>query len=99
MSGVDFQGVAEVLTTAANAMERDPRLDPDNAVRLAVWGVPNAVVPQRQTTESDLYDVAVSAIECQTGWQGEGIAQVPRREAIQAAREEAARFGSYGGGR
>lgn len=99
MSSVDFQGVAEVLTTAANAMERDPGLDPDRAVRLAVWGVADAVVPQRQTTESDLYDEAVSAIECKTGWQGEGIADTPRQDAIRAARAEAARFGSYGGGR
>lgn len=99
MSSPEFGEVAHVLTAAANAMRRDPRLDPDNAVRVAVWGVPDAVVPQRQTVESDLYDEAVSAIEVKCGWQGEGIARIPREQAIDAARDEADRYRSYGGGR
>lgn len=96
---VDFREIAKVLEDAATAMERDKSLDPDEAVRLTVWGVRDAHVPQRPTTESDLYDEATSAIEVRCGWQECGIAGIPRKDAIQAARAEAARYRSYGGGR
>lgn len=96
---MDFAAVADVLERAATAMETTPGLDPDGAVRLAVWGTSDAHAPVRQTTESDLYDEAVTAIEAKCGWQGHGIDRIPVREAIDAARQEAARFRSYGGDR
>ncbi|MEU5596642.1 hypothetical protein [Streptomyces sp. NPDC020298] len=95
---MDFAAVAGVLENAATIMDAHPNLNPDQAVRQAVFGNPHAHVPERQTTEADLYDEAHSLIEAYCGWQGNGIDRIPRQEAIDAARTEAARYRSYGGG-
>ncbi|MFG3085107.1 hypothetical protein [Streptomyces parvulus] len=96
---IDFTAVADALTRAATAMETNPNLDPDGAVRLAVWGNPDTPYPGDNAPGADAFNEAVSAIECYCGWQGNGIADIPVPEAIAAARAEAARFASYGGGR
>ena len=93
---MNFYAVACVLDAAAEAMEGDPSLDPDAAVRLAVWGDPEASYPGDEGTGAEEFNEAESAIECYCGWQGNGIQQIPRDEAIAAARAEAARFSGYG---
>jgi hypothetical protein len=93
----DFAGVADVLTRAADLMEADRGMDPDGAVRQAVWGNSETPYPGDGEPGADLFDVAESAIECFCGYQGNGIEQIPRRDAIEAARAEADRFRSYGG--
>ncbi len=96
---MNFAAVADVLERAATAMENNPCLDPDGAVRLAVWGNPETPYPDDDNSPGcDLYDEAHSAIECFCGYQGNGIQDIPRRDAIEAARAEAARFRSYTGG-
>ncbi|MFJ6085124.1 hypothetical protein ACIQI8_27320 [Streptomyces sp. NPDC092369] len=96
---MDFAAVADALERAATAMETNPRLDPDGAVRLAVWGNAETLYPGDDTPGALTFDSASSAIECFCGWQGNGIDRIPRDEAITAARSEAARYRSYGGGR
>jgi hypothetical protein len=96
---MDFAAVADTLTRAATAMENNPQLDPDGAVRLAVWGNSETPYPGDGAPGADLFDEAESAIECYCGWQGNGIQQIPQDEAIAAARAEAERFASYAGGR
>ncbi|MFJ4627129.1 hypothetical protein [Streptomyces sp. NPDC088847] len=91
----NFKGIARVLRESAAAMEADPSLDPDGAVRQAVWGHRDAPFPGDGQPGADLFDEASSAIECKTGWQGHGIEHIPQAEAIAAARAEAARFGRY----
>ncbi|MFE9684156.1 hypothetical protein [Streptomyces sp. NPDC006285] len=93
---MDFAAVADTLTRAATAMENNPHLDPDGAVRLAVWGHPETPHPGDGAPGADLFDEASSAIECFCGWQGNGIDRIPVPEAIAAAHSEAARFASYG---
>lgn len=96
---MDFAATADVLERAATAMDTNPALDPDGAVRLAVWGNPDTPYPDDDNAPGcDLFDEASSAIECFCGYQGNGIEQIPRRDAIEAARAEAARFRSYVGG-
>jgi hypothetical protein len=94
----DFAGIADVLTRAADLMDADPGLDPDGAVRQAVWDNPETPYPGDGEPGADLFDVAASAIECFCGYQGNGIQDIPRRDAIEAARTEASRFASYAGG-
>ena len=86
--------VARVLETAAQVMEQRPGLDPDAAVRTAIWGtVPNVDVPD-DTADGLLYDEAVMAIEGydaeRYGYDPEGIQHLPRHDAIEAARARAA---------
>ncbi|MFC8515505.1 hypothetical protein [Streptomyces sp. NPDC057257] len=95
---MDFAAVADTLDRAADLMENDPDLDPDGAVRLAVWGNSETPYPGDGEPGADLFDEASSAIECFCGWQGHGIQQIPQAEAIGAARAEADRFRSYGDG-
>lgn len=94
----DFAGIADVLTRAADLMEADPDMDPDGAVRQVVWGDPETLYPGDGEPGADLFDEAESAIECFCSYQNSGIQDIPRRDAIEAARAEAARFRSYGGG-
>ncbi|MGW5477671.1 hypothetical protein [Streptomyces sp. NPDC004008] len=96
---MDFAAVADVLERAATAMETTPGLDPDGAVRLAVWGNANTPYPGDEAPGAEIFDTAESLIECYCGWQGNGIDRIPRDEAIAAARAEAARVRPYGGGR
>ncbi|NUS78486.1 MAG: hypothetical protein HOV70_20120 [Streptomyces sp.] len=97
---MDFAAVADALTRAATAMENNAALDPDGAVRLAVWGNSETPYPDDDNSPGcDTFDEASSAIECFCGYQGNGIADIPRLEAIEAARAEADRFKSYAGGR
>lgn len=91
-----MNSVADALERAANAMQANPRLDPDSAVRFAVWGDPNTPYPGDDAPGAETFDYAESAIECYCGWQGNGIDRIPRRDAIRAARAEAARYRSYG---
>lgn len=95
---MDFAAVADALIRTADAMENDPGLDPDGAVRLAVWGDSETLYPGDNEPGADIFDEAQSAIECFCGYQGNGIANIPRAEAIEAARAEAARFSAYAGG-
>jgi len=97
----DFAGVAHVLEMAADIMETRPDLDPDGAVRLTLFGDPDAHVPNDGSPVSDLYDTAYSAI---TGGHYEKhgfldplpLQEVPTADAIPVAREAAERFRSYG---
>ncbi|MFC8332776.1 hypothetical protein [Streptomyces olivaceus] len=99
MSAVDFTGVARVLDAAADAMERNGRLNADQALRLVVWGAASAAYPGDGEPGADVYDEAHTAIESKTGWQGHGIGHIHRAEAVTAARAEAARYRAMGGGR
>ena len=94
-----YQAIADALTKAADALGNDPSLDPDRALRIAIWNNPNAVYPGHHAPAADTYDQATSAILTATGMHGHDIASIPRHTAITAARSEAARFRSYGGGR
>ncbi|MFD8805593.1 hypothetical protein [Streptomyces sp. NPDC059597] len=100
----DFASIADVLDRAATAMETNPALDPDGAVRLAVWGDPETPYPGDQQPGADTFDQAEIAIESwvadKHGYNpGGGIDHLDRTEAIEAARAGAARFRSYGGDR
>lgn len=100
MSAADWARVADVLDDAADFLERTPGLDPDGAVRKAVWGTPDAHVPERETADSELYATVTSAIEAwdadRHGYEpGNGIADLDVEDAITAARAEAGRFRSY----
>ncbi|MCX5285940.1 hypothetical protein [Streptomyces sp. NBC_00198] len=96
----DWDAVADVLERAATAMVTNRRLNPDAAVRLAVWGSPDTPYPDDDNAPGcDLFDEAASLIECFCGWQGNGIAAIPADEAIDAARTEAERVRPYGSGR
>ena len=92
---MDFAAVADTLTRTADALEHSPYLNPDAAVRFAVWGNSETPYPGDDAPGAAEFDEATSAIECYCGWQGNGIADIPRDEAIAAARAEAARFRSY----
>lgn len=99
---MDFAAVSRTLTTAADLMQANPGLDPDGAVRQAVWGDPNTLYPGDQEPGAETFDYAESAIECwiaaRHGYDpGGGIDHLDRSEAIEAARAEAARYASYGG--
>jgi hypothetical protein len=101
---MDHAAVADVLERAATAMTNNPALDPDGAVRLAVWGHPETPYPGDQEPGAEAFDYAESAIECwiaeKHGYDpGGGIDHLDRADAIEAARAEAARYRSYGGGR
>ncbi|MFJ8006120.1 hypothetical protein [Streptomyces fagopyri] len=91
---MNFVAVARVLDEAADLMEADRTLDPDGAVRLAVWGDPETPYPGDNAPGADEFNEASSAIECKCGYQGNGIRDIPQRDAIAAARAEAARFRS-----
>lgn len=99
MSAVDFPGAARALDGLADALEADASLNPDEALRKAVWGDPHTPYPSDDAPGADAFEEAHSAMEAKTGFQGAGIDGVPRAVAIAAAREEAARYRSYGGGR
>jgi hypothetical protein len=86
------------LEEAADAMQRLPLLSPDAALRLVVWGAADAAYPGDGRPGAAEFDEAHSAIEVALGWQGHGIDHVSSAEAIPAARREAARLRSYGGG-
>lgn len=95
-----FAAIADTLTAAADAMENAPGLDPDGAVRQALWGHPDTPYPGDNAPGADLFDEAESAIECYIANQdghdpGDGIDRIPPQRAIEAARAEAARFRSY----
>jgi hypothetical protein len=92
----NWTAVADALGRVADALERMPHLDPDAAVRLVVWGHPETPYPGDDAPGADLFDEVSSLIECATGWQGNGIADVPVADAITAARSEAARIRSFG---
>jgi hypothetical protein len=92
---MDFAATASTLDQAADLMQANPNLDPDGAVRQAVWGNPETPYPGDNAPGAGIFDDATSAIECFCGYQGNGIAGIPRAEAIEAARAEAARFRSY----
>lgn len=96
----DFRAIAKTLETTAALLEANPRLDPDAAVRQAIWGTPAAHVPVNDTADSRVYDDVTSAIEGYDaqlhGYEcGDGIDRMPRGNGIRAARAEAARFRSY----
>lgn len=97
---MDFAAVADVLERAATAMETNPALDPDGAVRLAVWGDPETPYPGDQEPGAEVFDHAESAIECfvanEQGYDpGDGIQHLTQADAIDAARMEAGRYRSY----
>ena len=92
----DWSEIADTLATVANLLEQAPGLDPDGAVRLAIWGDANATYPGDTEPGAALFDEVESAIECKTGWQGNGIAHIPAAEAATAARDEAWRFRKLG---
>ncbi|MFD9903886.1 hypothetical protein [Streptomyces sp. NPDC059063] len=86
---------ARTLDALADALEDNPRLNPDTALRLAVWGDRNARFPGDGALGATLFTECESAMECRLGWPAQGIAHVDRLPAISAARAEAARFRSY----
>lgn len=98
MSAVDFAAAARALDGLADALEADRGLDPDQALRLAVWGDPRAPYPGDHAPGAAAFDEAHSAMEAKTGYRA-AVERIPRGEAIAAARAEAARYRSYGGGR
>lgn len=94
----DFDATARALESAAGFMESSRDLNPDAAVRLAVWGKPNIPYPGDDAPGADAFNEATSAIKAHCGWQANGIDRIPQGEAITAAHAEAARFRSYVGG-
>jgi hypothetical protein len=99
MSAVDFEAVARVLDGLADALETDRGLNPDQALRRAVWGDADKAYPGDHAPGADLFDEAHTALEAATESQGAGIERVPRDEAVVAARAEAVRYRTCGGGR
>ncbi|MFF7142286.1 hypothetical protein ACFZB5_13690 [Streptomyces nodosus] len=100
---MDLTAVADALERAATAMETNPRLDPDGAVRLAVWGNPETPYPGDQAPGAATFQEAETAIEswiaAKHGYNPSGgIDHLNQAEAITAARAKAARYRSYGGG-
>lgn len=93
-----FTAVAAALTGAADAMDANPTLTPDQALRLAIWGNAETPHPGKDEPGADTYDSASALIEAYCGYQGHGIRVIPQHDAIQAARTEAARYHTYGGG-
>ncbi|MEL3944851.1 hypothetical protein [Streptomyces sp. LNU-CPARS28] len=98
----NFAAAADALERAAIAMENNPGLDPDGAVRIAVWGHPDTPYPDDgQGPGVEAFDLAECAIESKVAAKygydaGDGIDHLDRSDAIAAARAEAARFRSYG---
>jgi hypothetical protein len=96
----DWHKVSIVLNKAADLMETTPGLDPDGAVRKAVWGSRNAPYPGDNAPGAEEFDEAESLIECYIADEdgddpGNGIAWIPAPRAITAARAEADRVRAY----
>jgi hypothetical protein len=98
----DWARAADLLIKVAACMEEHPDLDPNGAIRLVVFGYPDASVPDGGSDESEMYDDAARAIEsgyAETHLDPEAdglyISDVPTAEAITAARMMAERFRVY----
>lgn len=92
---LEWSEVADTLDTVATLLENTPGLDPDGAVRLAIWGDPDTPYPGDEAPGAELFDMVTTLIECKTGWQGNGIDRTPAAEAITAARDEAWRVRKF----
>lgn len=89
--------IARVLTATTNALNRNPALDPDRAVRTVLWGSPNADAPGSHEVPAELYNAAATAITVYVAAQGtpvSSLADIPREQAIEAATAAAARLRS-----
>lgn len=99
----DWTPVVETLDKVAGILDEQPGLDPDGAVRLAVWGNSDTPYPGDDEPGADVFEHVEMLIEgyiaAQDGHDcGDGIAWVPPNRAIEACRAEAARFRSLGYG-
>ncbi|MFJ8006121.1 hypothetical protein [Streptomyces fagopyri] len=81
--------VARVLTLAADAMDAEPALDADGALRIAVWGDADAVYPGDEAASAEVFRDARAVLQRASRMD---ITDIPRWKALDAAREEAARL-------
>ncbi|MBZ6258840.1 hypothetical protein KVH22_25325 [Streptomyces olivaceus] len=88
---MDRAAVAAALVRAATAMENNPRLDPDAAVRVAIFGHPKAH-PGFGQGGGDLFDQVTGTLRAACQWPTARIDGIPREQAITAAYAEAARL-------
>ncbi|GAB2891630.1 hypothetical protein [Streptomyces mayteni] len=94
-----FRSIHRALSATATAMKQDTTLDPSGAARQVILGDRDAVHDDSQSPRMALLDEVESAIECRDADNndydpGNGIQDIPRGDAIRAAKEEAARFRS-----
>ncbi|MEV0090430.1 hypothetical protein [Streptomyces sp. NPDC050738] len=100
----DWTPVVEMLDKVAGLLDEDAALDPDGAVRLAIWGSPNIPYPDDDNAPgTELFDAVENLIEGYIANQdghdcGDGIDWIPADRAAAACRAEAARFRSLGYG-
>jgi hypothetical protein len=93
--------IAATLDEVGDHLSRTPDLDPDGALRLAIWGTPDTARPVGNTADTALFDEVEPLIEgydaARHGYEcGDGIAGIDRDAAIVACRAVAARIRSYG---
>lgn len=99
----DWAAAIECFDKVADILDEQPGLDPDGAVRLAIWGNVDTPYPGDDEPGADTFDEVESAIECYIARAdgddpGNGIAWIPAARAAAACRAEAARYRSYGDG-
>jgi hypothetical protein len=87
---VNRAATARVLAFAADAMVIEVSLDPDAALRLAVWDDPDAPDPAPGAPGADVFAEAGSLLAGACHVQRDDLARVPRLDAISAARAQAA---------
>lgn len=97
---MNFRRTAEALDHAATLLESNPALGISGALRQVVWGTPDALMPELDTADSDLYQDAETSVESYVSQQdghdcGAGVDWIPPHRAIEACRAEAARFRTY----
>ncbi|MEZ7005030.1 hypothetical protein [Streptomyces sp. AD55] len=91
------EGMSRVLSALADEMARRPQMNADQALRLVVWGCASTPYPGDGKPGAETFREAHALLEGATGFQGAGIASIPRNEAIQAAKTESTRLRAYGG--
>lgn len=88
---MDRAAVAAALVRAAMAMETDPGVDPDAAVRIATLGHPRAH-PGFGQHGSALWDEVTGTLRAACQWPTATLDDIPRDQAITAAYAEARRL-------
>ncbi|MEV5944526.1 hypothetical protein [Streptomyces sp. NPDC051994] len=97
MNGQNPSVIAATLTKVAETLDNSTGVDPDNAVRLIIWGDADAPYPGDNAPGADLFNEVTSLIECHIARQdrddpGNGIAWIPPARAAAACRAEAQRW-------
>ncbi|MCM8555368.1 hypothetical protein [Streptomyces sp. STCH 565 A] len=88
---MDRAAVAVALVRAATAMENNPAVNPDEAVRIATLGHPQGH-PGFGQPGTDLFDQVTGVLRAACHWPTARIDGIPQAQAITAAYAEAGRL-------